>query len=330
MCDSERVKTCYRRFAEDECKGYSEHYYRLALEIADDDWLVDFIAPLPVIQPNLFLGALQFLAGPEAMPRTATQARALVESRRAEVELLMRSRRTQTNEPGRCATILAALPPGPLALVEVGASAGLCLFVDEYAYEYGDVRLGPQSSPVRIQCKVTGSPPFPHVIPEIVWRDGLDINPLDVHDEEDARWLLSLVWPEHVERRARLSAAIEVARAGQVRVRRGNLASELPALLADAPAEATLVVFHTAVLIYVNETDRRCFADSMAVASQQRDIVWISNESAGVVPEITALAPPVRPADKLLGRTRFSAGERRDEFLAVAHPHGAELRWYGR
>ncbi len=39
------------------------------------------------------------------------------------------SKRTQTNEPGRCAVLLPLLAalPQPLALLEVGASAGLCL-----------------------------------------------------------------------------------------------------------------------------------------------------------------------------------------------------------
>ncbi|MGD9633168.1 MAG: DUF2332 domain-containing protein [Pirellulales bacterium] len=330
MCDLERVRARYRQFAEDECRGYSEHYYHLSLEIAADDRLVRFIARMPVIQPNLFLAALQYLVGVDEMPRTAAQARSLVESRREEVEGLMRSRRTQTNEPGRCATILPALPKGPLALVEVGASAGLCLLVDEYAYEYGDRRVGPRSSPVRIRCVATGSPPLPAAVPQVAWRGGLDINPLDVHDDQDSRWLLSLVWPGHAERRERLSAAIGLARLRGVRVSRGDLASDLLAFLAGVPAEATLVVFHTAVLVYVNEENRRRFANSLAEVSKQRDVVWISNESAGVVPEITALAPPVRPADKLLGRTHFRDGERSDEFLAVAHTHGAELHWYAR
>ena len=96
------------RFAEDECKGYSDHYYRLSHEIANDDWLVSFIAGMPVVQPNLFLAALQFLTGPDEMPRHGEQTRSLVNSRREEVIELMRSRRTQTNEPGRCATILPA------------------------------------------------------------------------------------------------------------------------------------------------------------------------------------------------------------------------------
>jgi hypothetical protein len=327
MSDIERVRSAYRRFAEDECRGYSEHYFRLSHEIANDDWLVNFIARMPVIQPNLFLASLQFLTGPAEMPRTGEQARALVTSRPEECTWLMRSRRTQTNEPGRCATILPALPKGPLALVEVGASAGLCLLLDEYAYQYDDVGLGRESSSVRIRCTTTGSPPLSETLPEIVWRCGLDVNPLDVHDDDDARWLLSLVWPEHLERRERLSAAIDLARSREVRVRRGDLARDLPALVADVPPEALLVIFHSAVLCYVSEEDRRCFADVMTQASRERDVVWISNESATVVPEITALAPPVRPADKLLGRTHFRAGERRDEFLAVAHPHGAELHW---
>jgi hypothetical protein len=158
----------------------------------------------------------------------------------------------------------------------------------------------------------------------------LDVNPLDVRDEDDVRWLLSLVWPEHVERRERLTAAIELARSRGVRVCRGDLASDLPALLAEAPAEATLVVFHTAVLVYVNEEGRRRFAAALAEASKLRDIGWISNESAEVVPEIAALAPPIRPADKLLGRTVYRNGQRHDEFLAVAHPHGAQLHWFAR
>jgi hypothetical protein len=148
---------------------------------------------------------------------------------------------------------------------------------------------------------------LPEIIPQIVWRCGLDINPLDVHDDDDAKWLLSLVWPEHVERRERLSTAIDLARSGDVRVRRGDLVSDLPALLVDVPPVPSLVIFHTAVLCYVNEEDSRSFTNIMLEASKQRDIVWISNESATVVPEITALAPPVRASDKLLGRTNFIA-----------------------
>src|SRR5260370_37467954 len=58
---------------------------------------------------------------------------------------VMLTRTTQTNEPGRCATLLPALAQieGPLALIEVGASAGLCLLPDAYGYDWRRQRLTP-------------------------------------------------------------------------------------------------------------------------------------------------------------------------------------------
>lgn len=336
MSDIEQVRARYRRFADNECKGYSDHYFTLSHDIAEDEWLIDFIGQMPESQPNLFLASIQFLTGSDEMPRSAEQVRALVQARRDEVEHLMRSRRTQTNEPGRCTTILPAMPDGPLALRDIGASAGLCLLLDEYAYDYGSVRLGLETSPVRLMCDVIGNPPLPKEMPQIVWRAGLDRNPLDVHDEDDVRWLLSCVWPEHAERRERLASAIAMAQSRELTVHRGDLIADLPTLLAEAPRDATLVVFHSAVLCYVNEEARRKFADSLAEASKERDIVWISNEAPTVVPKITALAPSVRGPrfllgrtrfTKLLGRTQFNQGHRHDEFLAIAHAHGAELEW---
>lgn len=50
----------------------------------------------------------------------------------------MRTRRTQTNEVARCALLLPVLTrlPAPLALIEVGAAAGLGLRLDRWAYRY--------------------------------------------------------------------------------------------------------------------------------------------------------------------------------------------------
>src|SRR6185436_3088378 len=114
-------------FAEVECKGYSDTYYRLALAVADDDAMVGFIAGMPVTQPNLFFASVQLLAGAEGMPATGPELRAFLARRGDEVGAMMRARRTQTNEVGRCAVLLPALPAGPLALVEVGrAPASAC------------------------------------------------------------------------------------------------------------------------------------------------------------------------------------------------------------
>jgi hypothetical protein len=325
--DPADVKRRYRQFADRECRGYADLYDRLARAVADDDDVIGFLAEMPDTQPNLFLASIQWLTGPAGMPATGAELRAFVDRRARDVADVMRSHRTQTNEVGRCAVLLAALPPGPLALLEVGASAGLCLLLDRFCYELGSTVVGDTSSPVRLRCTVTGPAPLPAALPQIVWRCGLDAHPIDVHDDDAVRWLLACVWSDHHERRRRLEGAIAVARAEPPTVRAGDLVDGLPSLLAEVPDGVQLVVFHSAVLTYVSSARRAAFGEILAAASKRREIVCLSNEAPGVVREITALAPAVADHRFLLGRTRFTNGRRHDELLALAHPHGAELAW---
>jgi hypothetical protein len=326
MGDPTDIRRRYREFAATECRGYSDLYYRLALSVSEDDVVAAFIETMDETQPNLFLASIQLLTGPACMPATGPELRAFVERRGDEVRAVMRARRTQTNEVGRCAVLLPALPPGPLALVEVGASAGLCLLFERYAYEFGSTRLGPASSAVHLRCAATGPVPLPAAVPQIVWRRVLDLRLVDVHDDDAVRWLLACVWPEHHERRRRLEGAIATARADPPVVSTGDLVDDLPALLAEAPDGTRLVVFHSAVLSYVSRERRHAFADVLAHASKRRDIIWLSNEAAGIVPDLPAVAPSAS-LRFLVGRTHFTNGQRRSEPLALAHPHGAELAW---
>jgi hypothetical protein len=327
MNDPGDIKQRYRRFADMECKGYSEILYALARAVSEDDEVLRFIAGMPVIQPNLFFASIQFLTGPDSMPGSGSDLRAFLRRRAGEVGDLMRSRRTQTNEVGRCAVLLPALPSGPLALVEVGASAGLCLLLDQFYYAFGSTHIGDSSSPVHLRCTPAGPIPFPPAVPQVVWRCGLDANPLDVHDDEALRWLLACVWPDHRERRRRLEGAIGLARTQPPIVSPGDLVDDLPAVLSEVPGDAQLVVFHSAVLAYVSPDRRQAFANGLADASKERDIVWLSNEAPGVIREEAGLAPQRKELRFLVGRTRFTNGRRHDELLAFAHPHGAELTW---
>ena len=132
--------------------------------------------------------------------------RETVLGRWSEVSATMRSRSTQTNEPGRCATLLPVLDEiaggGPVALLEVGVSGGLCLYPDAYSYRYLDddgalVAAAGDGRPT-FDCVVAGEvTPFAPVVPEVAWRGGLDLNPLDVTDPGTLAWLRVLVWPEH-------------------------------------------------------------------------------------------------------------------------------------
>lgn len=326
------VEAVYRHFADYEAADYSPLYAELSRAVADDPELIDFVSRRPVVQANLFLSAIQYLTGLDALPRSSEALRDFVLTRGDDVADVMRVRRTQTNEVGRCAALLPALPDGPLALLEVGASAGLCLLLDKFFYDYGAARVGDPASSVRLRCRAYGLPPLPGSLPEVVWRSGLDLSPIDVRSNDDIRWLLACVWPEHAERRARLAAAIDLARRDPPRVRRGDMLTDLPSLIAEVSRDATLVVFHSAALVYVAPEERVKFVETLMSASHDRTITWISNESPGVVDGLPARATRLsvpKGLQKAVARTRLEGGRRVDELLAIAQSHGAELEWIG-
>jgi hypothetical protein len=239
----------YRVWAR-EARGRSPAYATLSNAVADDIAILGFLGTLPPDkrQPNLLFASAWYLLGAPADPDAL---RDLVRRDPDGLSQVMRTRRTQTNEPARCATLLPALArlPEPLALIEVGASAGLTLLFDRYTYDYGDLVIaGPDPEAPTLRCGPRGPVPVPARVPEIAWRAGLDLNPLDVTSDDDMRWLACMVWPDEGDRAERLAAAVATARRSPPPVYRGDLLTDLPALVAQAPAGATVVVYHSAVL----------------------------------------------------------------------------------
>ncbi|HEY1930683.1 MAG TPA: DUF2332 domain-containing protein [Acetobacteraceae bacterium] len=280
-----RLAEQYRRFAELEARGRSPLYEVLAQGVAGDMVCLDFLATLPeaMQQPNLLFAALRHVCG---TPRDWAEFRTQLAANAEAIRATMLARRTQTNEVGRCATLLPALAqlPQPLALIEVGASAGLCLLPDRYGYDYGTHRLAaPTDAAPVLRCRAGSGTPLPAALPHVVWRAGLDLDPVDLSDAAQRAWLETLVWPEQTDRLQRLRAAMAVAQEDPPRVVRGDLRTDLPALAHEAPADATLVVFHSAVLAYLPDGAARA-----AFARCVRDLgaVWISNEAPGVFPAL--------------------------------------------
>src|SRR6516162_7821231 len=208
-----RISERYRAFAVDEARGVSEAYDTLALGIAASPEILDFIASVPADrrQPNLFLAAVRQVCG---VPESMTHLKSSLRQAHERIRLVMLSRTTQTNEPARCSVLLPVLAqlPQPLALIEVGASAGLCLLPDRYGYDYGERRLAPPSGDAPVfPCRADRVTPLPAAQPRIAWRLGLDLDPLDVENASDCAWLETLVWPEQSDRLHRLQAAIQAA-----------------------------------------------------------------------------------------------------------------------
>jgi hypothetical protein len=305
----------YAEFGAREARGVSPAYERLSLAISRDDEVLALIGTLPAAKrrPNLLYGVVRLLAGPVGDPDAFHE---FTVANWAAIEAQMRTRATQTNEAGRCAVLLPVLAglPQPLALLEVGASAGLCLYPDRYTYRYGEHPVG-SGEPV-LECTITGTA-APAARPEVVWRAGLDLNPLDVTDPADVAWLDALIWPEHAHRRARLRAAAAVAAADPPLLIRGDLVHDLPALAARAPAGATLVVFHTSVLYQVSAARRKAFADVVRGLPGH----WIANEDPDVL-RYDALPPA---PDHALHNVLALDGTP----VAWTRAHGQAIAWFG-
>jgi hypothetical protein len=315
----------YATFAADEARGSSEIYERLAQAVAGSTDVLEFLATLPAEtrQPNLFFAAVRHLF---SVPNSEGQLIDIVRRKHEPIRELMLSRTTQTNEPARCAVLLPLLAqlPQPLALLEVGASAGLCLLPDRYGYDYGMVRLTPPtnetySPPPVFECHASWEVPIPAALPTIVWRAGIDLNPIDVNARAETAWLETLVWPGQEKRVEGLRAALAVAQAEPPRIVKGNLLTDLAAVIAEAPECATLVVFHTAVLGYVaSKAHREQFANAM----RRSRAVWISNEVPSVFPDIAKSALPTSQRGLLLLAINGRA-------VAWTGPHGESISWFG-
>ena len=278
---SERLAQQYRAFSE-ESAAESPRYSALAAAVSGDPDVLAFLAGLPdgKRHPTLLFAALRFLGG---VPADGGEVHERVASDADRLRATVLARATQTNEPARCTGLLPALAAidGPLALVEVGASAGLCLYPDRYGYDFDGRRLGPVE-PVLLRCTTSGPVPVPSVLPEVVARIGVDLDPLDVTDPDNLAWLRALVWPgpAEAERLQRLDAAAAIAAREPPTLLTGDLLDRLEDALALVPRGATPVVLHTAVLPYLDDDRRAAFVDRV----RNLPVRWVAQEGAGMVP----------------------------------------------
>jgi hypothetical protein len=312
----------YRVFADVEARGMSARYEDWAHGVAGDPDTIALIDELasPKRQPNLVFSSARYLGAPMG---GYDVFRDWLHEHWPDVRATALTHATQTNEAARCALLVPALAGigGPLALLEVGASAGLCLYPDRYSYRYsGHPPLDPRDAPsaVVLDCETQGPVPVPVRLPEIASRGGIDLNPLDVRRPDDVAWLDALVWPEHDDRRERLRAAAAIAASDPPRIVAGDLNDLVAAVAADAPADATLVVFHTAVLMYLDHAGRARFADLV------RDLPghWLSVEGR-------AVTPGIRVRDDVENHSTDLVLALDGVQLAWAQPHGRAIRWIG-
>lgn len=291
----------FRRFALRETMGISPLYEAMAHAAAEMPQAMALAALRQEAQPpvNMLFGAIhRLLLGGDLHPIRAFYPtltdRPLppsgvgplladyIATRAEPLAALIAARRVSTNEIGRSAALAlaigaglrAASHEGPLALLDVGASAGLNLYPDRLGFDLGGGRRGgaPDGALV-LPCDLQPVTAVLTPLPPVVSRTGVDLHPLDPADPEDAAWLRALVWPDAPDRLARLDAALALARAEPARMVKGDAVAEIAGLIAGQPAEALACVSHSIMLYQLPEPQRAAFADRLKAASHRRPVL---------------------------------------------------------
>jgi hypothetical protein len=260
--------------------------------------------------------------------------RRLLEGRGPEVRDGL-ARPVQTNEVGRSAALLGgfllvARETGlPLALAEVGASAGLNLRWDRYRYRSGGRTFGDPTSPVRFEEPFVADPPPLDVPVEVVDRRGCDLHPVDPSTAEGRLTLLSFVWPDQSERFERLRGALDIARRVPAPVDRADGVSWLRSHLALRRPGVATVVFHSVVEMYLPTRKRRALRHvvhrAALAATPEAPLAWLKMEHLAGFPPDPAGPAGIGPRNVHL--TMWPGG--RERAIATSSPHGPPVHWYG-
>jgi hypothetical protein len=344
------LAAAYRHFGDVDAAGTSPLYERVAVALSESDEALRAIeaAPARRRQPTVILAALHYLALAGRAPALAAAYAAgdgdaavgaaietLLQMTDTVVAIAVR-RKTRTNETGHCAVLYPAIAEAArrvgansVGLIDVGCSAGLNLNVDRVGITYSNGQsLGDPLSPVQLSSSIVGDRPIPtRPMPAAVARIGVDLDPVDVTDTDDVRWLRACLWPGQPVRAARLEAEIALAATHPPLLLRGDALDVLPDALTQVPAGALAVITTTWALSRFPVKSRARFLDRLGEASAGRAVAWVSVEGVGVAPAIPTLGDRRASGHSIIGLAMFDRSALRPEAIGRCWSRGRFMSW---
>jgi hypothetical protein len=340
----------YRHFGEVDAAGASPLYERVAVALSESGEALRAIeaAPARKRRPEVILAALHDLALAGRAPALAAAYAAADgdAAAGAAIEVLQRMtdsvvaiavrRQVRTNETGRCAVLYPAIAEAArraganaVGLIDVGCSAGLNLNVDRVGITYSNGQaLGDPSSAVQLTASIVGDRPVPaRAMPEVVARIGVDLDPVDVTDADDARWLRACLRPDQPERAAKLEAEMALAATAPPLLLQGDAVEVMPDAFARVPADALPVVTTTWALSRFPLESRLRFLHRLDAAAAGRAVAWVSAEGVGVAPAIPTLGDRRASGHSIIGLAVFGGSALRAEAVGRCWSQGRLMAW---
>jgi hypothetical protein len=276
----------------------------------------------------------------------ADAASGFVSARLEEILALCGRHRYQMNEVARSTQIACGLsaagPAAEVALIDLGTGAGLGLQLDQYRYRFGSQLSGPAAATLTLHCQVRGERPPPAVmLPRIVARAGLELNPVDLADAAALDWLRACAPPE-ASALTRLTAAVSVARQHPARIVAGDVVDSLPGVLASMPPGLPVIVVDAYLAVFLPPLRLQALTEVLASAGQSRAVTWLSLDplvpiGASGRDSVQGLDLPAELVAEyaehgvfaVLGARTFDGSADAGRLLARAHPSGQWIEWLG-
>jgi len=155
----------------------------------------------------------------------------------------------------------------------------------------------------------------------------VDLDPVDVTDADDARWLRACLWPDQPERVARLEAEMALAATAPPLLLQGDAVEVLPDAFARVPADALPVVTTTWALSHFPLESRLRFLHRLDEAAAGRAVAWVSAEGVGVAPAIPTLGDRRASGHSIIGLAVFDRSALRAEATGRCWSQGRLLAW---
>lgn len=326
--DRDGLSQRFTNFAIRECRGHSALYEFLSLRIAEDDYLLQLSSHAAPGQPvpNLFLAAVHYLLlsgvehelmkyypsmtdSPRSIENAFIHFKDFCSQHSDAIVPILQHRFVQTNEVMRCTYLYPVFcliyrkTRKPLALVELGTSAGLQLLWEKYSYSY-EIQDGSQGSQNGAERGIKNRPRdglegtygdstssvhlaasvrkgnLPVLLkdsPPVVSKIGVDLHVVHLSNDSDYLWLKALIWPEHKARFDMLEKAAKVAKLNPVELVEGDGVALLPTIVEQVPPDSTLCIFHTHVANQMPQSVKQELMENVTRIGEKRDVFHIYN-----------------------------------------------------
>ena len=343
--DLEYLKERFLSFAETECKGNSELYYKLSLQIANDTELLNIALNTRRGQPipNIFFAAIHYLllknqdeelAGyyPSIQKKHVEEIpfgifkRFCIEHQ-DEVKKIISTRIVQTNVISRCAYLMPVFSKiiaeenKPVTIIDIGTSAGLTLNFDQYEYWYNEQKVFGNSK-VKVKSKIIDSAiPQIYKILQPISKIGIDQNIIDPTDKDEILWLKALVWTDQLERFTAIDEALKLDELKKIKFIKTNSVLDFEKEILKTDSNQTLIIYSTHVLYQFPENLKVEFYNMLDRIGQTRDFYFLSVEG------IKHLLEKYHSENSVVELTSYKNKKKTETFIAETNGHGNWIKW---